>query len=192
MIRRKTLKCVRKKITMNQQFDNFQVSDFAPQQSDAFFQMIDANRPRLEDYFAGTVSHTRTLEDTRSYCQGIAQRINERSYFPFIITPKEKHIFIGLVDVKNIDWRVPKAEIGYFIDQGYEGQGIISKALSAVIPHLIKHYQFKKLLCRANAQNVGSAKVALKNGFELEGTIRNDYRTTSGRIVDLNYYGRVF
>jgi RimJ/RimL family protein N-acetyltransferase len=34
--------------------------------------------------------------------------------------------------------------------------------------------------------------VILKNGFELEGTIRNDYRTTKGEIVDLNYYGRVF
>jgi len=34
--------------------------------------------------------------------------------------------------------------------------------------------------------------VALKNGFELEGIIRNDYRTTDNKVVDLNYYGRVF
>ena len=32
----------------------------------------------------------------------------------------------------------------------------------------------------------------LKNGFELEGTIRRDYKTTKGEVVDLNYYGKVF
>jgi hypothetical protein len=32
----------------------------------------------------------------------------------------------------------------------------------------------------------------MKNGFELEGTVRNDCVTTDGQLVDLDYYGRVF
>jgi ribosomal-protein-alanine N-acetyltransferase len=31
--------------------------------------------------------------------------------------------------------------------------------------------------------------VAEKNGFILEGIIRSDYKTTSGVVVDLMYYG---
>ncbi|HMC00789.1 MAG TPA: GNAT family protein, partial [Flavobacteriaceae bacterium] len=72
------------------------------------------------------------------------------------------------------------------------GKGIITKALANVVEYIVDKYHFKKLLCRANAENIGSIQVALKNGFELEGTIRNDYATIKGRVVDLNYYGHIF
>lgn len=177
---------------MNQQFDNFNITDFNADQSDSFFNLIDRNRTRLEDFFAGTVSKTKTLEDTRNYCRIIDKKVKDKIYFPFIITNKEDNAFIGLIDIKNIDWNVPKAEIGYFIDSDYEGKGIITKALGCVVEYLIETYQFKKMLCRVNSKNQGSIAVAIKNKFQLEGTIRNDYRTTKGDIVDLNYYGRVF
>jgi len=176
---------------MNVNFKNFNIVEFDTQQGKAFFNLIDTNRARLSEYFAGTVANTKTLEDTLNYCKLIDQRVKNKSYFPFIIINKENNSFIGLIDIKNMDWGVPKAEIGYFIDFEYEGKGIISQALNYVIVYLTKEYHFKKLLCRVNSKNLGSINVALKNGFELEGTIRNDYRTTNNKVVDLNYYGKV-
>ena len=173
-------------------FDHFQISLLQSNEAEAFFNLIDANRARREDFFAGTVTKTRTLEDTRTYCIEIQHRIKEKSYLPYIITDTKTNTFIGLVDVKNIDWNVPKAELGSFIDTTYEGQGVTSKATSIVVDYIVTKYKFIKLLCRANSRNKGSIAVILKNGFQLEGTIRNDYRTTKGEIVDLNYYGRVF
>jgi RimJ/RimL family protein N-acetyltransferase len=173
-------------------FDYFEINLLQPNESEAFFNLIDRNRVRLEDFFAGTVSKTLTLEDAMSYCVEIQQRITNKSYFPYMITDTRTGSFVGLVDVKNIDWNVPKAELGSFIDTAYEGQGITSKATRLVVDHSVEKYKFIKLLCRANSRNKGSIAVILKNGFILEGTIRNDYRTTKGEIVDLNYYGRVF
>ncbi len=172
--------------------EDFTITLFDTAQSDAFFNLISKNRKRLEVFFAGTVSRTKTINETKVYCEDIKKRIEEKSYFSYIIRDKETDEFIGLIDVKNIDWNVPKAEMGYFIDSTYEGKGVISKALKFIIDYLAKNYEFKKLLCRVNSENVGSIKVAMKNGFELEGTIRSDYRTSNGEIVDLNYYGRVF
>ena len=177
---------------MNTKFINFKIVEFDTKLGNSFFNLIDSNRTRLSEYFAGTVANTRTLEDTLEYCNLIDQRVKNKSYLPFIIINRENNDFIGYVDVKNIDWGVPKAELGYFIDLEYEGKGIISQALAVIIDKLTKKYQFKKLLCRVNSQNLGSINVALKNGFELEGTIRNDYRTTDNKVVDLNYYGKVF
>lgn len=177
---------------MNQYFEDFKISLLSVNESVAFFNLIDSNRVRLEDFFAGTVSKTKTLEETINYCKIIEQKINDRSYFPFMITDIKTNAFIGLVDVKNIDWNVPKAELGSFIDSAFEGQGITTRATAIVVDYLIETYNFKKLLCRANSKNLGSISVILKNGFQLEGTIRNDYRTTKGEIVDLNYYGRIF
>ncbi|TGV00384.1 GNAT family N-acetyltransferase [Flavivirga rizhaonensis] len=173
-------------------FNNFRITTLDTNEDEKFFYLIDRNRDRLEDFFAGTVSKTKTLHDTTIYCQNIRDRVLKKSYFPFIISDLRANTFIGLIDVKNIDWNIPKAEIGYFIDAYYEGQGVISKSLGLVIEHLSETYQFKKLLCRANSSNIGSIAVAKKNGFVLEGTIKKDYKTTRGEIVDLDYYGRVF
>ncbi|WP_299224051.1 GNAT family protein [uncultured Psychroserpens sp.] len=173
-------------------FNHYNINLLQAEQSEAFFNLIDKNRPRLEDFFAGTVSKTRTLEETEAYCVEIQKRIVKKTYLPFMITDTKTNAFVGLVDVKNIDWNVPKAELGSFIDKRYEGKGIVTKATQMVVNHIVEKYHFIKLLCRANSRNKGSIAVILKNGFELEGTIRNDYRTTKGEIVDLNYYGRVF
>lgn len=173
-------------------FDHFKIELLKTQDSEALFELINSNRSRLEDFFAGTVSKTKTLEDTVVYCAIIQKKIQEKSYFPYMIIDCHTNKFIGLIDVKNIDWNVPKAELGLFIDSNYEGKGISTKVTKLVVQHLIDTFSFKKLLCRANSRNLGSVGVILKCGFELEGTIRNDYRTTKGEIVDLNYYGRVF
>jgi RimJ/RimL family protein N-acetyltransferase len=174
------------------QFENYKISLLEVGQSELFFNLINDNRERLEDFFAGTVSKTKTLEAALDYCKEIAQKIESKNYFPYMITDVSCNKMIGLIDVKNIDWNVPKAELGAFIDKAHESKGVVTKAADLVVDHLIETHQFKKLLCRANSRNKGSISVILKNGFELEGTIRNDYRTTKGEIVDLNYYGRVF
>ncbi|EDP69992.1 Acetyltransferase [Flavobacteriales bacterium ALC-1] len=173
-------------------FDSFKIDLLQPNEGEALFNLIDSNRARLEDFFAGTVSKTRTLEDTLVYCEDIQKRIKAIGYLPYMITDVNTNEFIGLVDVKNIDMNVPKAELGSFIDSRYEGKGIVSKATNLVVDHIVEEYKFIKLLCRASSRNKGSVAVILKNGFELEGTIRRDYKTTKGEIVDLNYYGRIF
>ena len=173
-------------------FENFRITFLDTDESERFFNLIDRNRKRLEDFFAGTVSKTKTLHNTIIYCDEIKQCLIDKSYFPFIVSNLKTDAFIGLIDVKNIDWSIPKAEIGYFIDAKYEGQGVISKSLGFVIEYLSETYHFKKLLCRSNGRNIGSISVAKKNGFTLEGTIRKDYKTTKGEIVDLDYYGLVF
>lgn len=173
-------------------FKHYKINLLQAQESEAFFKLIDRNRVRLEDFFAGTVSKTQTLKATESYCVDIQKRIKNMSYLPYMIIDTETNGFVGLVDVKNIDMNIPKAELGFFIDAHYEGQGIITEATKLVVAHIVETYKFIKLLCRASSRNSGSIAVILKNGFELEGTIRKDYRTTKGELVDLNYYGRVF
>ncbi len=42
-------------------------------------------------------------------------------------------VSMGFIDLKNIDWRVPKSEIGFFIDTDYAGKGITSKALECLL-----------------------------------------------------------
>ena len=76
------------------QFEKYKISLLEANQSESFFNLIANNRARLEDFFAGTVSKTKTLEATIDYCKEIAQKIEDRSYFPYMITNIETNEII--------------------------------------------------------------------------------------------------
>lgn len=173
-------------------FRDYVISPLDTTKPEKTFKLINENRSRLENYFAGTVKKTTTLKDTEIFCEEIKQKRDHKEYFPFSISDHRTSKYIGWIDVKNIDWEIPKAELGYFLDHSYTGKGIISEGLSLLIGHINELYGFKKLLLRIGSDNPKSTKIALNNDFELEGTIRRDYKTTDGNIVDLQYFGRLF
>lgn len=156
-----------------------------------FFTLIDENRPRLEDYFSGTVARTRTLEHTRQYVSEIMERMEAQTYYPYFIVADAQEAPIGWVDVKNIDWNIPKAELGCFMDYRYAGKGIAHRALQVLIDYLFHDRGFHKLFLRTSPANTDACVLAEKCGFEIEGLLRKDYKTTSGELVDLRYYGLI-
>jgi ribosomal-protein-serine acetyltransferase len=172
-------------------FDQYQIRLLQPTDQQAYFQLIENNRTRLEDFFAGTVAKTRTLADTETFIADIVQKCADKKYFPFIVLDTTNHQIAGFIDVKNIDWNIPKAELGCFVDEKYEGKKISSTALQLVIDHLFEQHGFVKLFLRTHQNNASARKLAEKCGFEIEGTIRKDYKTTKGELVDLIYYGKL-
>jgi RimJ/RimL family protein N-acetyltransferase len=171
------------------QFDQYQFRLVQPSDAEAFFKLIELNCPRLEDFFPGTVARTRSLQDTIDYFAEIEKKIEARAYFPFLIIDSESKQFIGFMDIKSIDWNIPKAEVGYFIDAGYERRGISGKALSLLIDFAGKELGIRKLLIRTHTANVSAKALAEKCGFKEEGIIRSDHKTSKGELVDLVYYG---
>ena len=138
-----------------------------------------------------TVSRTKTLEEAQEFIEEMIRHTISNTYFPYVILDEKEDRIIGFIDLKNIDWSVPKTQIGFYIDEAYEGKGIISKAVIKIIDFCFDEKGFEKLYMRIHPENLAAQKVAEKCGFELEGTIRKDYKTPSGQLVDLLYYGRV-
>jgi ribosomal-protein-serine acetyltransferase len=172
-------------------FLNYHIRLIESSDQQSYFHLIESNRPRLEDFFAGTVSKTKTLEDTVKFIDENIEKMNDRKYFPFIVIDTTNNRIAGFIDVKNIDWNIPKAELGCFVDRNYENKGLSSKALEMVIDHLFEEYKFAKLFLRTHENNASARKLAEKCGFEMEGRIRKDYKTTKGELVDLIYYGKL-
>jgi ribosomal-protein-serine acetyltransferase len=156
-----------------------------------FFNLIDENRSRLEAFFSGTVARTRTFEDTRTYLEEIMSKAELKTYLPYVIVENGHSTFAGFIDIKNIDWNIPKGELGCFVDKRYEGKGISRKALMHFTDHCFKQLGFQKLFLRTHASNQPARRLAESCGFEIEGTLRRDYKTTAGELVDLLYYGKL-
>ena len=172
-------------------FDNFSIRSLTTDDQQEFFNLIDRNRPRLEAFFSGTVSKTRTLEDTKDYVTEITKKAEQKVYLPFLLINNYNNSLIGFIDIKNIDWNIPKGELGCFIDEEYANKGISTKALKVFTDFCFKTYGFNKLFLRTHQNNYSAKKIAESCGFEVEGIIRKDYKTTTGELVDLIYYGKL-
>lgn len=172
-------------------FDNYTITLLSATDINSYFELIENNRKRLEEYFSSTIALTKNIEDTTTHITRIIKKVKTKEYFPFIIKDPLTQKIIAYIDIKNIDWSIPKAEIGYFIDEKYEGKGISTKMLSNIIDYSFNILKINKLLLRIYKNNIGSRKIAEKNGFEIEGTIRKDYKTTNGVLLDLLYYGLI-
>ena len=156
-----------------------------------YYNMVERNRERLANFFTGTVSRTSTLEDTKAFVEDMQARVEQKSYFPYLLINTDAEAIIGFFDVKNIDWNIPKAELGCYIDDAYANKGITTKAFNLFVTHCFQTYAFKKLFLRTHHSNIAAVRVAERCGFKLEGTIRRDYKTTAGELVDLLYYGKL-
>lgn len=172
-------------------FDHYQVRFLTAIDLEDYFALIDNNRKRLENFFAGTVAMTKTLEDTKAHLVDALDKLAAKQYFPFVVIDDRNHAMIASIQLKNLDWTIPKGEIGYYIDSAYESKGIITKATGLIIDYCFNELGINKLFIRTHESNTGSRMVAEKNGFRLEGTLRRDYKTTGGTLVDSLYYGRL-
>ena len=176
---------------MSLYFDQYSIRLARHSDLPAYFNLIERNRPRLEDFFAGTVALTQTLDDTASHLADVIAQADERKHFPFLVFDENTGSLIASIQVKNLDWAIPKGELGYYIDAAYEGRGVVTKAVSRIIRFCFDELGLNKVFIRTHEGNVSSRRVAEKNGLIHEGTIRKDYKTTRGEVVDLMYYGLV-
>ena len=172
-------------------FENYSIRPLQEGDDAAFFNLIDRNRPRLESFFSGTVARTRNFEEATAYLKEIITKAENKLYLPFAIIDNATGSMAGFVDIKNIDWNIPKAELGFFIDSGYEGQHISTKAFALFTDHCFAELGFRKLFLRTHESNVAAKRLAENCGFQVEGILRSDYKTTAGELVNLIYYGRL-
>jgi RimJ/RimL family protein N-acetyltransferase len=171
------------------QFDNMILRPFRDEDSLEFYHLIQRNRARLEKYFPVTVRSNETLESTRKYIYERIYLAEKREFISFILLPKGSSSVLGLVFLKNIDWSIPKSEIGFFIDKDQEGKGMISKSVSEIVKYSFSELKLNKIFMRIGEDNPGSKRIAEKSGFKFEGNLRNDFKSHDGKLLDVLYYG---
>lgn len=154
-----------------------------------FFELIDNNRNRIIKTFPVTVSNCIDLKTTEVFITKNIQIEGERTGYYFYIRNIETNNLIGYIGIKKIDYSISKCELFYFIDANFEGKGIISNAVSQIINFCFKELKMNKIFICTSKINFASQQIALKNGFVLEGTLREEFKNFEGVLEDINYYG---
>lgn len=130
----------------------------------------------------------RSEEETRRHVQGNVM-LHQRDYAKMFLLFLEKRP-IGVLSFNQIEPQNKTAYIGYWIDEDHQGQGYLSRSLQAFIHHYARSGLVRRFVIKCRVVNTRSNQVALRNGFVLEGCLRQaEY--LNGSYDDQNIYARI-
>jgi ribosomal-protein-serine acetyltransferase len=172
-------------------FGNFIIRPIVTGDAPEYFSFIERNRGRLERYFPNTVHSTSDLSATEAHLNERMDLAEKGEFIMLVLEEKGFKQIIGAVFIKEFDWSIRKAELGFFIDKDYEQKGIATQGIALVCDHCFDTMRMNKLFMRIEESNLPSRRVAEKNGFIAEGILRSEFKTGNGFLIDLMYYGRL-
>ncbi len=170
-------------------FDNFHIRLIELNDTDAFFELVEKNRDRLKRFFPLTMKETADYRSCVNYVEDKIALAERKEMYVYMVILDGK--IVGIYIVKNIDWRIPKCELAYFIDGEYEGKGVMSKALDLLLHQCFDVLKIHKIYICVAPQNESSRRLPIKKKFKLEGLHRQEFRLETGELVDIEYYGKL-
>jgi ribosomal-protein-serine acetyltransferase len=114
------------------------------------------------------------IEETETNIRQAHAKFLTREDLRFLIYDKEYGNFIGSTGLHNINWDIPKFEIGYWIHSEYRNKGYMSEAIEGLCTFAFSKLGAKRLEIRCDEENIISRKLAERLEFSLEGILRND------------------
>lgn len=116
--------------------------------------------------------------------------LHQRGYAKmFLIFMKDE--LVGVLSFNAIEPANKTGYIGYWLDEAHQGQGILSQALQAFMRYYVERGEIRRFVIKCRVDNQSSNRVAQRNGFTLEGCLR-EAEMLNGRYDDVNLYAKIF
>lgn len=115
----------------------------------------------------------------------------KRENLRYLIFDRETDEFIGTSGFHDIEWDIPKMEIGYWISTLHSGKGYMLEAVSALTDLAVNRFGCRRVEIRCDAENIKSRAVPEKLAYVLEGILHNDELSVDGaRLTDTAIYAK--
>lgn len=105
----------------------------------------------------------------------------------------EWHIFsherlCGAIRLNHIEHENRKASVGYYIGEQFQGSGVATASVRAVLQYAFERLGFNRIELRCASDNLASQRVAERLGFAWEGLLRQA-ELQDGVYLDHFVYG---
>jgi len=147
----------------------------------------------LKNWMPWAAKGLASLDDTKYFiqeCMDIwAKDLKDGRECTLIIMDRQNTQFIGSIGLTALKLAIPSFEIGYWINQHFSGQGLITEAINGLVRYLFSVYLAKRFEIYCEVNNTKSAAVAQRLNFRLEGRLVNARLKADGRsITDVFLY----
>lgn len=159
-----------------------------PAIAEAFHELLMANRERLTRWDPGAYPDPPTLDNTRSRLESNANAWLAGTQIPVAIAIRHDNHWrlVGGASLRlGSDSR--SAEIGYWIDGGFEGKGLVTRTATALLDHAFSALSLHRVTLGTDATNLRSRALAHRLGFTQEGLLRQAIPTPDGHHDEMIY-----
>ena len=131
-----------------------------------------------------------TLDETHEHIEIMLKRESAGTHLYASIVLKSTQAIIGTAMIFNFDQKANHAEIGYVFHKEHWGKGYGSESVALMSDFAFRSLNFHKLHASVVDANIGSARILEKNGYELEGRLK-DYYLIEDKYYDSLLFGKV-
>ena len=156
--------------------------------SDATDLAFAISNQKVQDNLRDGLPYPYTEQDAVDFIQAMLSA-DETETFSFAITIDDKVIgSIGVFRQGNIHRYT--AELGYYIEENYWGQGIMTEAVKQICEHVFNNSDIIRIYAEPFAYNKASCRVLEKAGFQFEGILKSN-AVKNGKIIDMKMYALI-
>lgn len=150
---------------------------------DAQALVFHANDAAVARYMGERFAHPYTLDDAHAFIAHALHDAHEKTCA--IQINGEAAGGIGVVPGQGVE-RL-SAELGFWLGRAYWGEGIMTAAVRALVPHALRELRLYRLQARVFADNLASMKVLERCGFVHEAVLRRQV-FKHDRLQDLHVF----
>lgn len=140
-----------------------------PRHAGMLFALVDDNRAHLRRYLPW-VDLTRTVNDSMAFVQRSLEQLSRAESLQVGLFTRGA--LAGMAGYHTIDWANRRTGIGYWLADGYQGKGLMTRAVRGLTTHAFMSLGLHRLEIRMAPDNHRSRKVAERAGYHPEGTCR--------------------
>lgn len=152
------------------------------------FRTIDSQREYLGKWLP-FVEFTREEADSEAFVNSVISVPEEKAEYVFTI--RKNGDFAGLIGFKDSDRSNKKTEIGYWLSEGFQKQGIVTKAVEKLCEYALNKLDINRVQIKCAVGNVASKNVPIRLGFKLEGIERQGELLSGNVFTDLEIYSKL-
>ncbi|MBJ7427726.1 MAG: GNAT family N-acetyltransferase [Bacteroidia bacterium] len=164
--------------------DQIRIELIEEKHTQSIFDMVNENRNYLRPWLP-FVDRMQTVEFTKNFVTGTMQRNKDRIEYAFVIFNNDK--MVGRIGVYKIDYQNSIGEIGYWIIENSQGNGIVTKCCKGLIDFCFNDLKLNRMEIKCGTENLKSKTIPEKLNFTKEGVIRQG-ELLYDKFIDLNLY----
>ncbi|SEG78414.1 GNAT family N-acetyltransferase [Paenibacillus sp. UNC499MF] len=146
--------------------------------AEALFRLTDENREQLGQWLFWA-NDTKVAGDSAAFIRSTLQAFAEGKTLAAAIMVRGE--LAGVIDYHAIVPAHGRAEIGYWLGQAHQGQGIMTRACRAFIGYGWSGMNLNRIVIMADVENAASRAIPERLGFTLEGVMREWEIKESGK-----------
>ena len=167
--------------------DNLTLRLVEPRHAEEIFSIVAENRDHLGRWLPW-IETTHEVADTRAWAEDACQRFARQTGLPLSILLDG--CVVGGIGLQQISSHHGTAEIGWWLAQHCQGQGIVTRCGRHLMRHAFHERGIHRIYAYTAVANTRSSSVAERLGMRREGELRQAARTREG-FVDVAIYARL-